>query len=130
MKNSKNILLWVVQLICAAILFRTSYAKLSHQTIDVAIFSKLGMEPTGRYLIGIIEGLSALFLLHPHLCATGALLAFGTMLGALIAHLSILGFSSKLFFLWFTVLSGSLIILVGRRYQLPLIGKILNNKID
>ncbi|KAB2836777.1 DoxX family protein, partial [bacterium] len=83
----KNKLLWIFQLVPAVILFGTAYGKLSSKPNEVQLFTVLGMEPTGRFIIGIVEGLAALLLLSPRYSAGGAFLALGTMLGALIAHL-------------------------------------------
>jgi uncharacterized membrane protein YphA (DoxX/SURF4 family) len=118
----KTAILWILQLTCAAILFRTSWGKLSSQPAEVFLFTKLGMEPTGRYIIGVVEGCAALLLLTGRLSAVGGLLALGTMLGALIAHVTILGFDFKHAVLWSTVLTSSTIITIGRRRHLPLIG--------
>lgn len=124
MIKGRNIVLRLLQLIPAAILFTTAYGKLTSQALEVHIFSQLGMEPTGRYIIGVIEGLAALLFLTKRLAATGALLAVGTMLGALIAHITILGFDLQHTVMLSTVLFISLIVLISRRGNLPFIGKV------
>jgi hypothetical protein len=43
------------------------------------------------YLIGVIESLAVLMLLSPNLPHIGAFLGFGTMIGAAIAHVTVLG---------------------------------------
>ncbi len=121
--NGKKYLIWIFQIIPAVILFGTSYGKLSSKPLEVHLFTVLGMEPTGRYIIGVVEGLAALLLLTNRLSATGALLAVGTMIGALIAHITIIGFDLKHTILLSTVLTCSLIVLVVRRRHLPLIGQ-------
>lgn len=118
----RNKLLWIFQLVPAAILFGTAYGKLSSKPNEVQLFSVLGMEPTGRFLIGIIEGLAALLLLSPRYSAVGAFLALGTMLGALIAHLTVIGFDLKHTLLLTSVLVSSLIVLIARYRHLPLLG--------
>jgi putative oxidoreductase len=125
--NGKNILLWILQIIPAGILFLTSYGKLSSQPGEVQLFTALGMEPTGRYIIGVVEGLAALLFLTGRFAATGGLLAVGTMLGALIAHATIIGFDPKHAILLSTVLTCSLIVTVARRRELPLIGRTLSD---
>ncbi len=121
-KGIKNIVIWFFQLLCGGILLVTSWAKLSGQPVDIRLFTELGMEPTGRYLIGVIEGMAAIFLFTHRLAATGGVLALGTMLGALLAHLSILGFNGENAAMWSTVMISSLIVTIARRRHLPLIG--------
>jgi putative oxidoreductase len=120
----KNILVWTLQILCAAILFSTSWVKLSSKPTEVFLFTQLGMEPTGRFIIGVVEGLAAIFLVSRRFSATGALLALGTMLGALIAHITIIGFDIKHAILLSTVFTSSLIILIARRQYLPFVRKI------
>ena len=56
------------------------------------MFSNLGMGPSGRILIGLIEVLAALLILLPQSAVYGAFLGLGVMIGATIAHLTMLGF--------------------------------------
>ncbi len=128
--KGRNILIWIFQIIPAAILLTTSYGKLASGPVEVGLFTELGMEPTGRFLIGVVEGLAALFLLTRRFSATGALLAVGTMIGALIAHITIIGFDLKHTLLLSTVLICSLIVVVARRRHLPLIGKTMGTVDD
>jgi putative oxidoreductase len=123
----KKISLWFIQIICSGILIYTSYAKLSSKPLSVLIFSELGMEPTGRYIIGVVELCAAVFLLSDKMAATGAFLALGTMLGAIIAHITVIGFDvmgdhGRHIILWTVVFTGSLVVSIVRRKQLPLIG--------
>jgi len=125
--KTRTVVLWILQVICALILLKTSYTKLSSQASSIIIFSELGMEPTGRYLIGIIELLAAIFMLTNRLAATGAILALGTMMGALIAHITTLGFNvmgdhGRQVFMLAVVISSALTVTILRRKQLPLIG--------
>ena len=62
----KNILAWILQILCAIVLFGTSWVKLSSKPSEVYLFTQLGMEPSGRYIIGIVEGLAALLFLRKH----------------------------------------------------------------
>jgi len=123
----KTIILWLLQLIVASILFGAAWAKLSSQPNSIYIFTELGMEPAGRFIIGVIECSAAFFLLTNRLAATGALFAVGTMLGAIIAHVSILGFSvlgdeGRHIVMLALVLCSALTVTIVRRRQLPLIG--------
>lgn len=118
----RRLWLWIFQIIPAVILLGTSYGKLSSKPAEVHLFTELGMEPTGRFLIGIIEGIAALLLLYPPYSAAGALLAVGTMVGALIAHTTVIGFDLKHSLLLSSVLISSLIVLVARFRHLPISG--------
>ncbi len=118
----KTIMLWVLQMLVATILFWTAWSKLSSQPNSIHIFTQLGMEPEGRFIIGVIEFTAAVALLSKRLAAGGALLALGTMIGAMIAHISILGFDVPHMILWSTVFVCALIITIIRRRQIPFIG--------
>ncbi len=94
---------------------------------DVYIFTKLGMEPQGRVIIAIIETLSGIFMLTTILPAVGALLALGVMLGAIIAHTTVLGLSIQgdnglhVLMLLFVFIN-SLYVTYDKRRQIPFIG--------
>ncbi len=55
------------------------------------LFAQLGMEPGGRWLVGALEVLAAVLLAIRGSAATGALLGWGILCGALIAHATVLG---------------------------------------
>jgi hypothetical protein len=88
------------------------------------------MEPTGRFIIGTIECVSALMLLTASYAALGALFGFGMMCGAFIAHTSVLGFDVRSdgglhVVMLATVAVSTAVIVVVRRTTLPLIGSTL-----
>lgn len=89
--QSKVIYLWFLRLLAAAILLQTLFFKFTGSTESVYIFSTLGIEPAGRIGSGIAELLAAVLLLIPRFNVYGALLASGTMMGAILSHLTILG---------------------------------------
>ena len=94
---------------------------------DNFIFVELGMEPFGRYLIGILEVLAALMLFSRSLCAYGAFLGTGLMLGALIAHTTILGIQvngdgGALFGMLIFVLISCLTIVWSKRKSISFLG--------
>lgn len=122
-----KLFVWPLQLVCSGILLGTAWAKLSSKPLSIMLFTELGMEPTGRYLIGVIELIAAVFMLTNRLAATGALLAVGVMCGAIIAHVSILGYNvmddnGRHIIMLSIVLICSLTIGALRRTQLPFIG--------
>ncbi len=91
MSNTKsNILFWVLRIIPAIIMLQTLYFKFSGAEESVFIFSTIGMEPWGRYLVGTTE-LVASILLLTRWNAFGALIAVGAMAGAIFFHLTQLG---------------------------------------
>ena len=75
----------------AIILLQTLYFKFSGAPESVHIFSTLGVEPWGRLASGVAELMAAILLLTTRWNWLGAALAIGIMLGALGAHLTVLG---------------------------------------
>jgi uncharacterized membrane protein YphA (DoxX/SURF4 family) len=89
----KNIFIWVLRLTAAIILLQTLFFKFTAAPESVYIFSTLGAEPFGRIGSGIIELIAAILILIPRYTLFGALAGAGTMAGAIMAHLFILGIS-------------------------------------
>lgn len=86
-----KILNWTLRIIAAAILLQTLYFKFTAAPESVYIFTTLGAEPMGRIGSGVIELIASILLLIPRTTWLGALLALGTMMGAIASHLFILG---------------------------------------
>jgi putative oxidoreductase len=119
---------WGLQLLVAGILLQTLFFKFTGAEESVYIFSTLGVEPWGRIGSGVVELVAALLLLTPALVTYGAALTLAVMAGAIVSHLSILGIEVKgdgglLFGLALTAFFGSLVVLVIRRAQIPMIGR-------
>jgi uncharacterized membrane protein YphA (DoxX/SURF4 family) len=91
----KNILIWVAKLIAVIILVQTLFFKFSGAEESVYIFTKLGAEPFGRIGSGIMELIASVLILIPRTTLIGALIGAGTMLGAIVSHLFILGIEVK-----------------------------------
>lgn len=89
MKNS--IFIWIIKLIAVIILVQTLFFKFTAAEESVYIFTKLGIEPFGRIGSGVVELIASALLLIPRTTLLGALLAMGTMMGALVSHLFVLG---------------------------------------
>ncbi len=53
--NTKNIIYWVARILAAIIMAQTLFFKFSGAEESIAIFTKMGVEPWGRYLTGIAE---------------------------------------------------------------------------
>jgi len=118
--------LWAFQIAAAVILLPVSLQKLFGTEMSRMVFEMLGMEPHGRILVGLIELGAALLLLSP-LSALGALLTVCIMLGAIIAHVTVLGVDvggdgGRLLMMLVVVFLSSVTVLLARRRELPIIG--------
>jgi hypothetical protein len=128
---------WLLQLAVAGILLQTLFFKFTGAEESVYIFSSVGkfvgvsaVEPWGRIGSGVLELIASILLLIPATASLGALLSIGVMAGAVVSHLVILGVEVKgdgglLFGLALAALTGSLIVLILRRGQIPVIGRYL-----
>ncbi|HRH39054.1 MAG TPA: DoxX family protein [Flavobacteriales bacterium] len=87
----KTILRWIPNVVAAIILLQTLFFKFSAAPESVYIFSSIGAEPSGRIGSGVVELIAAVLLLWPSFAWAGALLALGTMSGAILTHLAVLG---------------------------------------
>jgi uncharacterized membrane protein YphA (DoxX/SURF4 family) len=135
LSKTQYILSWVLQIIVAAILFQTLFFKFTGAAESVYIFSKLGLEPWGRIGSGVVELIAVILLLIPSTITIGAILALGTISGAIMSHLTKLGVvvinsdgttdGGLLFALALIVFAGSAIILLIHRSEIPVIGGLL-----
>ncbi len=125
--------LLIVSLVCrivaAVILLQTLYFKFTGAPESVYIFTKVGLEPWGRYASGVVELFGAVLLLFPRTTWAGAFLAAGVMAGAIGSHLTKLGIvvqndGGLLFALALIVFVCALASLAIHRRQLPLIGSL------
>jgi len=91
----KNIFTWIARLTVAIILLQTLFFKFTGAEESVYIFTTLGAEPYGRIGSGVIELVAAILVLIPGTTVFGALIAAGTMLGAIVSHIFILGIEVK-----------------------------------
>lgn len=89
MKN--QVVYWIIKLTAVVILLQTLFFKFTGASESVYIFETLGVEPYGRIGSGVVELLASIFILFRRTTLLGALMAAGTMFGALVSHLFILG---------------------------------------
>lgn len=82
---------WTLQLLAAGILLQTLFFKFTGAEESVYIFSRLGLEPWGRYGSGVAELVAALLLLTPSLVPLGAALSMAIITGAIVSHVTVLG---------------------------------------
>lgn len=81
----------ILKVIVAIILLQTLYFKFSGSDESVYIFEKLGIEPFGRIGSGIVELIASILLFINKTRFYAALTVVGTMFGAIISHVFILG---------------------------------------
>lgn len=86
----KIVITWVLRVVPALIMLQTLYFKFTGAEESVYIFTQIGMEPWGRYLVGTTE-LIAGVLLFTRWYGLGALIGIGAMAGAVFFHLTSLG---------------------------------------
>ena len=119
----KKIFSWVLRIIAAYILLQTLRFKFGAEPESVYIFTRVGMEPWGRIGSGIVELIASLLILFPRTTAWGALMAIGTMSGAIFFHLTKLGIEvmgdhGQLFYMGIAVWVSSAILLVMYKEQI------------
>lgn len=125
-KPKFNFISYFFQLVAGVILLIVAFPKFIGAPESVDLFSQLDIE-NSRFLIASLEGLAALLLIFNYLPHYGALLGFGIMVGASLAHLSVLGFDVNgdggllVGFLLAVLLSTVVVMWIHRR-KLPLIG--------
>jgi hypothetical protein len=124
-----NILDWCLRIVVAVILLQTLFFKFSGAKESVYIFTTLGAEPWGRIGSGIVELIASGLLLLPRTAVFGAILALGTISGAIFAHVTKLGIAipavddhGELLGLAVLVFVGSLVVLYLHRRQIPIVG--------
>src|SRR5262244_892509 len=93
--KAQNIASWILQIIVAVILFQTLFFKFTGAEESKYIFTTLGLEPWGRIGSGVVELIAVILLLIPRTVTFGAILALGTIAGAIMSHLTKLGIVVK-----------------------------------
>jgi hypothetical protein len=131
----QTVVSWMLQLAVAGILLQTLFFKFTGAEESVYIFSSVGkfvgiaaVEPWGRIGSGVLELVASILLLVPAIASRGAILTIGVMAGAVASHLVILGIEVKgdgglLFALAVAALTGSVVVLILRRTQIPVVGR-------
>ena len=132
MSNSLKIVDWICRIVVALILFQTLFFKFTGAEESKYIFSTVlspEMEAIGRIGSGLVELVAVVLLLLPRTVWIGALLALGTISGAIFSHLTVLGIEIKgdgglLFGLAVTVFVLSSILVLLHRRELPVLGNV------
>jgi len=125
-KAKFNPISYFFQLLAGVILVVAAFPKFVGAPESVMLFNELNIEGS-RFIIASLEALAALLLILNYLPHYGAILGFGVMVGALLAHVSVLGLEvngdgGALAGMLVIVLLSTLIIMWINRKKLPLIG--------
>jgi uncharacterized ion transporter superfamily protein YfcC len=109
----------VAQILAAAILGMASITKLTGNADAIALFTTLGAEPWGRWLVGLAELTAVVLLLRPRTAVLGGGMGIILMVGAIGAHLTRLGVlyqgDPSLFIMALMVLAASVTVVGLRR---------------
>ncbi len=129
-KNMKRYTSIALRIIVAIILLQTLRFKFTAHPDSVYIFSKAGLEPYGRILIGILELISSILLLRNKTAWIGAVLTSGIIGGAIFLHLTKIGIqvnndNGVLFITAIITFILSIIIIYIHRKDLPSLSKFL-----
>jgi putative oxidoreductase len=86
-----DIIGWVLRLAAAGVFVAVGLSKLRSDPFWVQMFGKIGLGDWFRYLTGALQVGGGLLFLVPRARYVAALLAGGTMAGAIVVHLLVLG---------------------------------------
>lgn len=129
--NAETIISWGARAVVAVILLQTLFFKFTGAEESKYIFTTLmgpELEAFGRIGSGVVELVAAVLLLVPSKAWLGALIALGTISGAIFSHLTVLGIGVKgdgglLFGLAVAVLFLSAVVLLIHRREVPVLGQ-------
>jgi uncharacterized membrane protein YphA (DoxX/SURF4 family) len=118
---------FILRIMVALILIQTLRFKFTAHPDSVYIFETVGLEPTGRIGIGILELIAGILLLIPKTVWAGAMLTLGLIGGAIFMHLTQLGIEVNndhgvLFITAVVTFILSAVILYLYRKNIPIIG--------
>jgi len=124
---------WIFRVIVALILLQTLFFKFTGASESKYIFTTLmgpELEAYGRIGSGVVELIAAVLLLVPSTAWLGALIALGTITGAIFSHLTKLGVvvendGGLLFALALVVFFLSAAVLLIHRQEIPFVGELL-----
>lgn len=134
LSKTKLVVSWICRGTAAVILLQTLFFKFTGAEESVYIFTKVGLEPYGRYGSGVVELIAGVLLLFQCYAWLGALLAVGVMAGAIVSHLTVLGIvvqndGGLLFGLALTVMLCSLVVLFLHWRQIPIVSRFIQSRI-
>ena len=119
----------ILKLVAAAIMLQTLFFKFTGAQESIDLFTKIAGENEALMRIGtgIIELIASILLFVPKRTWLGALLTVGTMAGAVMSHLTILGIEhdgdgGALFISALVALLATGVLLIMNRKDIPIIG--------
>lgn len=131
----KKIAYTIARFVAAIIMAQTLYFKFTGSPESMYIFEMVGIEPWGRWMVGIMELIAAILLIVPKTAWAGGVLGLGLMVGAIGMHLTILGIEimndgGLLFYYALIVFICSAYVIVSNKDKIfnQIIPKILNKK--
>jgi len=140
----QRLISWILQVLVGAIFVMALIPKLTGDEGSIALFEVLGVEPIGRYAEGIGELVAVILLLNPKTSVIGAVVSLVVITGAIMAHITKLGISidpvalgrpelsaaegPTMFIMAVMVFVASLIVVIIRRAQLPIVGSKFSSK--
>ncbi|MEM1221134.1 MAG: DoxX family protein [Verrucomicrobiota bacterium] len=122
---NKNTIAWISQILVAIIMGQTLFFKFTDAPETVELFKLLGQGAFAYKTIGILELIACILLVVRPTIVYGAILSIGLMSGAILAHLTTIGFSGpngSLGLLAVLAWALSAVVLVIRRSEIPFIG--------
>ena len=130
MSSTFLIISWICRIVVAVILLQTLFFKFTGAEESKYIFTTLlgpDLEALGRIGSGVVELIAAILLVLPRTAWLGAFIALGTISGAIMSHLTMLGIVVKddgglLFALAVAVFVLSAVVLLIHRRELPVLG--------
>jgi hypothetical protein len=133
--KSERIVSWICRIVAAVILGQTLFFKFTGAEESIYIFTKVGLEPWGRYGSGAAELVAVILLLTPRFAWAGALLALGVISGALASHLTVLGIvvlndGGLLFGLALVVFGCSAVTAFLHRRDIPVVSRLFKPQIS
>lgn len=129
--KKQHIISWIAQVIIVVIIGQSLFFKFTDAPETVGLFEQLGMGIVGYKLIGFLELVACVLLLIRNSIIWGAILSWGLMSGAIVAHVTEIGFSENDGFLggaailvWFL----SMLVIYLRKEQVSFIGNMFGDK--
>ena len=89
--RARNVGLWTLQVLLAAVYAFSAFGKLTAEAQNVAGFQAMGLGNTGMYIIGCLELAGAIAMFVPRLTGLAALCFVALMTGAVVMTLAIGG---------------------------------------
>jgi putative oxidoreductase len=122
----RQIGLWIVKVLLALAFLAAGGAKLFGVPAMVQVFEQVGLGQWFRYLTGTLEVIGAVMVLIPATAAIGGALLAAIMVGATLAHLTVLPSSPLPAIVLFAL--SSLVVLAHRSQIATLVRALLGNR--